>query len=621
MTESLLLYKKILFSIILAAIIIIYIYVRSVDPKNEENKKSQLNNIKQAFDLNIILIILSLALIIYILPIPNILGISDVNLTSNILNVTITALASILGIIIAVILVAFEILRNTYNLYAFNTFFNNKTLKRLISIFLMTISISYLNMLLLSDPLSELNIKYTYFSFFLFLASLFLLFPYLFNIITSTHSKKKIDEIINKLDSSIIEDLGWNGSSPIVYIDTWGEDPISTLIESGVNSLKNGNSYLSMLILTELESKFIEILQNQNLKEKNTMKKYINVYLLFLNRITYQAMDLKEFDILNLSLDSISNIYNFFVENKLSANEIVDLDKFLRDFITNAIKRNLDQLANRGIKLLGDITKNNLENNIPPENDVFTLQALNGLKIKDPDHDAELQWTHFAYNYVMYIKFASKEAINNNRIEVLKTSSSVLENLINHILNSSLSKTQKHSIIRNCIDYNREMTIEGIEKDLVYSPLNSVPFLSIKGHIKKDKEITKMELLSLFKILIFLDSKDLYDHFTYFLLGGLGRICISEIDKDDFYKEVVILIVDLFDKIRQNAKERKSDILYLYANFYDILKSFKELINKKDDKKLEDYVNKILSEFEPLKTKTESLKTESLEWKSYSDLN
>jgi hypothetical protein len=621
MTESLEMYKNILIIIAVSVVLGLYFYINLKEKKEEGNKVTLFPIINQTLDFTIILFISFISIILFFLPIPNILGISNANNVSDILNVTITALASILGIIIAVTLVAFEILRTTYNSYAFNTFFKNKNLKRLISIYLMSITVSYINMTSISNNLTDLNIKYTYLSLSLFLVSLFILFPVLFSIITSTQSKKKIKEIISQIDDEIVNSFHWNGTSPIIYVNNVGEDPITILMESGVSSLKNNDSYLPMFILDELITKIFEILNHQNLQEKNIVKKYINIYLLVLRPVTDQAIILNDLDTLSIAIDTTKDIYTFCTMNKIKMNEINSLDEFLKDLTKKTVKYGIDPISQKVIRLFSKIMKENLEKNIPPENEIFSLEFEKGNVLKNADHDKEAQWHHFAYQYVNYIRFLSKDAIKYKRAEVLKTASYTLDNMANYILDSSLSKTQKHSIIQNCIHILEQIIVDSIRADLNSTTLVLNPFF-MRNDLEKDKEIAKMKLLTLSEMLIELDAKDLYESITLMHLGSLGRICASKIDEDDIYKETLIFIVDIFDKLRENAEKRKSEIAYLYLNFYDYLKSFKKQMTKEGIKndKIENYINNALNRFKPLKSKADSLKVKTLLWKSYNDL-
>lgn len=162
--------------------------------------KSAIIRSASTYRIGIFLVILYLLLSFSKIKIPNMLGISNIQIATTILSTIVGSLASILGILIAVILVAFEIFRESYDVYAFKTFFKDEKLKELIILYIFTIIASLITLSTLSEPLTSRNINLIYASLFLFIISLVILFPYSRIIISSIKSKEKIKELVNQIN-------------------------------------------------------------------------------------------------------------------------------------------------------------------------------------------------------------------------------------------------------------------------------------------------------------------------------------------------------------------------------------------------------------------------------------
>lgn len=96
---------------------------------------------------------------------------------SAVLSRIVGALASILGIVVAILLVAFEIMRKTYAYYAVKEFFEDKYFRSLFAIFVSTILISTYTLFTMEEIPTAKNVVLSYLSFFLFFVCMVILYP------------------------------------------------------------------------------------------------------------------------------------------------------------------------------------------------------------------------------------------------------------------------------------------------------------------------------------------------------------------------------------------------------------------------------------------------------------
>lgn len=303
--------------------------------KNWEDYKYLLNKIIEIFDLKLLILILGILCILIspIIKIPNFIGISSYQ-ASITLTIIIGALSSILGVLIAIIIVAFNILRKSYNTYAFKTFFENPKLSEFITIYLMTITISYFTLITISDPLKFQSINLIYLSTILFIFSIWSIFPYSRAIIISTQSEENIEKIVSSIERSDINafDIRTNliDSYSISRIE---DNPIFILSELGTRTLNEDDRLTSIRILVKTKEKLISMLdyciKNKDKIQSGTFDKdgkrldqderiLINGFLIIVKSIALKSVQIKNEFVLQNVFGFIEDIHVFCAKNKLS---------------------------------------------------------------------------------------------------------------------------------------------------------------------------------------------------------------------------------------------------------------------------------------------------------------
>ena len=560
------------------------------------------------------------------IKIPNILGISSVQIATTILSVIIGSLASVLGIIIAVILVAFEILRKSYNIYAFKTFFKDEKLKELIILYIFTIIASLITLSTLSVPLNSRSINLIYTSLFLFIISLVILFPYSRIIISSTKSKEKIKEIVDQIDYSTIHSLNYLRPSipPSVYISQMEENPLFILSEVGIRTLKDDDRLTPKLILVECGNKLLKMLGDF----PDSKRGVINSFLIVFRNISRQAINLHQEGTLITVLDVIETLHNFCAENKTPWHELIELNQFISDFLQETLIAGLDEITSRGLYMIERIMKKHVEKNIPKEEEIWILhfhQNKNN-KIK---HDAkkDLQWEHVSNEYIRILSNITEKAIRLHKGETVRTGMHALSSVVSEVLNMQLGDLQKHFIIRWCCYYMKDLTIKSVEENLYTRVLAINPFsyLGIDRALDQKKEFSKEPLIRFCETLILLNKRNALDTFVLNELGAIGRSCVHKLDEHSLYKEALIFIVKTFNKLREDVEKEinNSNIKRIYIELRDQVFSLKRWMkdyNKKDEE-IEILIENTLSSFDYYEELKNELEKGIIKWPTLKDNN
>lgn len=561
------------------------------------NIKTQLLGHVYVFDKSLLFFILVLSLLLYLteIKIPNLFNISY-QAAFNILWGIIGALSSIMGIVIAIMLLAFEITQKKYNFYAFKTFLGDEKLKILTSLFLAAITISMITSLTLSDPLIPKNINLTYFSMCLFLVSLFCLLPYSRDIIFQTQSKEKIKKIVSDIDPAVINSTDYF-KIPMEQIE---DNPLFILSDIGAMSLENSDQLTANVILFECNEKLLWMLSNLPDKRKS-----INAFLMIIKIISDRAIKLQSKSTLIAILEIIYEIHIFCANNKLLWDETIELNEFIENFLQETAKFDLDVITRRGLYMIEDIMIEHLYKNIPNENEISRLH------INDPastpiDSDKNLQWDHVSNDYIKIISNIIEESIEFKNAHISSIGLASLINISSRIAESTLGDLQKADILWKTYYYAKILSIKSIDNNLHKKTVFLFPFepLSILRALEKHAEFSKIPLVAFSEFLLKSAQKDSLDIFTLNCLGTIGRGAADKLNTNKIYKEALILIIDVVNKLKKiieiNLSEEKKDIYLELYRQTESLKKWTEKITKKDIR-LEKILNTTLLKFDKFK--------------------
>lgn len=564
------------------------------------------------FNLKIILLILILFLL-FLLPlniyIPNYFGISDTQ-ASTILSIIIGALASILGVVIAVIIVAFNILRKYYNFYAFRTFFKNKRLSEFVTFYLSTITIAFIALIGISNPINPHIVNLLYLAIFLFIISLWILFPYSNAIISSTQSKENIERIVYQIDMSNAQIYNLKADIMASFsIEGIEENPIFVLNELVKRSLNDNDWLTSIYILEASEQKLFDLLDD-HLQEYGTQKEktferanIIKIFLLILKPMGYQAIKTRHESILRNILVFVENLHYFGAQNQMAWYEVEDLNNFIKNLLKEALSAELDTIILMGFYTLIRILNEHLKNNVPLEDEVFKLQYWKGEDTKKEwDPEKGIQWDKVSRSYIEIIQEISKKSVELQNEEIFDQGITSLLDIIRSVNKMSLGDYQKFDLVKNCcwgindiINLKSDANLHGSNFYLMHFQM------AIKDVIKNSTEKTLERILYSYAYTFrALARNGILDLFELEELGGFCIELTMKIDENILYKKSVILIITLFDKLREKIEEQILDNSAVYVKLGDQLIWLRKWMKKENirDEEIEKQIDEVLSNFE-----------------------
>jgi len=603
----------------------------------KENKKSQ--SFKDIFNglINSIIyfiksyfpfIIVLFTIILWFLPFDlfnNVLNIDDPSIIFNILSILIGALASILGIIIAIFLVSFQILRQNYSYHALHKLFEIEELKFLSYLFICTILTSLFTLLTLKRTLTITGYNLFYFSNLLFIFCLIVLFPALRNFLDITRSNRNLLKMIRSISYSDIHDFAGYYQKNILA-DKIEKNPIYILYEIAISSIKNNDLVTLKLILLETTNKFTEIIELK--KENCNTREIVSGFDFIVENMALQAIKNNSESILARIMFKVKEMHLVYAKNKFSSMDLIKINSSIRDILLKTIENKMDNNAEHNFLTLEDILINQLRYNVPKENE---LSASLDVVKKEKNEKGEsldnlninLEWNHISNDYINTFYYCIVKAIELKNEYISIYGIYMLGNLVMDIDPiSEIGNLQKMELLNKCYSNIRILLLECSNQNLLPRGelLVSLTFNNavISGILFKNNEYSKIPLLEFCSTLIALSKKDFFDEALLNDLGKIGISSIGKINESKLFLEALLLICNTFKIIILELERVGKQFEYkAYCEILNQLYSINDVMKKDHikNKILEDNISKLLKNYDNFKEKKwKQINTPIIEW-------
>lgn len=546
--------------------------------------------------------------------IPNLVEISDSQSVINLLASIIAALSSILGIIVAILLVAFQILRKTYATYAVRDVFDNTSLLSLFTLFVMTIIVSSISLAGIENPLSIRNINLSYVSFFSFTICLAVLYPLSKNIISSVRSKTRIKDIVSEIDKEKISQLFDQSHhirpripEPSKQMSVLEENPLYLLSEISIRAIKEDDRLLPKMILYESTNRLVFLI-GKEVKSKGDIRLLIRAFLIIIENSASQAIRQRKQSVLRSIFTVIREIHLFCASKKIVWHELIELNNTLNEIIEKAIKKDMEDAALSGFYTIGDICKAHLQTNIPEQEELWMLHFSLGKKKNLPaDTDKDLQWKAVSDGFPDMAFSLSKKAIELGKANIVNNGLFCLYTIISSTANIELGNLQKEYIISKCYLHSERILLKCADKNLYGRLSPSFPFSHtlILRILSKNLSFSKIPIIRFCETLIKLAEKEFFDPFLLNELGTIGRHSITKIKGNNIYTKSLLFICDSLNEIRKILEKEEPIISKsYYLELYKQVKSFEKWMEKENKSHQSAYekISQLLIQFKDIES-------------------
>lgn len=589
----------------------------------------------KSFFRNNFLVIFIIVLIIVLLLVawfskrqfPNVLKVDNTTVVIAVLTTIASVLAAILGILIAILMVAFELFRKTYVSYASKEFFQSSALKPLFTLFISTIIISIISIADTKYSISVSNLNLFYLSLFLFIFCMIILYPFSKTILTSANSKKRINDIVDKINERNINSLSLEAfrRSPSAYISEVGKNPILMLSEAAIQTIKDNDILISKFIIFESTNKLMDLLKRNKDDTSNIAVNnkciIVSKFLIIFRHSAEQAIKQRDTATLLTILESIRAIHIFFADNKAPCNEFRELDDALQEILKQAIKEDILEVAKYGFWTIAEILERHLEKNVPKEKDIWSLHPWNEVKNTKIDYNKSIHWDYISEHYNSILNELLKKSVELRKTELITQGLLTLEGIASYVVKSNLGNLQKKHIVWICYSYIKSIVIDSVNQGIYDSnsiglTLSFNPF-SVSGALDKKAEFSKIPLIYFSDTLVQLAQKNVLNSMLLNCLGTVGRESVEKIE-DNLHAEALLFICNTFDQMRKilekNDKEMGNRSAYIEIfNQVSSLKRWMESENKHNNI-VEKKISTVLKRFKNINDYKKELENQTVKW-------
>jgi len=577
---------------------------------------------------NIFFIIIGfLFLTAIIMPNFNMLTIDDIPNILTILTIIPTALASILGALVAILLVSYEILRKTYASYAFKELFQSGKLKSLFTLYISTILISIVAIT------KKENIFLSCLSVSLFSFCIIMLYPLFKSVLDTSASKIKIKKIIDEITFTNINKISRMSRALIdppiqlnYQIKMIEEHPIFELKEITIRAIKNYEKITLRVIFSESTIKLLNLLKENDGSYDN--RNIINTFLTILNNAIDQAIEQKEEEILDTVLIEIEEIHKFCAKNNILWDDVIELNETLDNLLEKSVENGFNEIVFRGIFTVKRILFMHLLENVPTENKLSLLHL--GKKIKkdiSDNYKEEIQWEMVSTTYLGMLSNVVKKSIKLKKEQLIFTCINCFSNIASEIMSLSLGNFQKKDVISTCYYYIETYILECAENRIKITPF-AFNYSVIERALENNTVYSKIPLIRFAETLIQLSKKGVLSFDILNMLGTLGRVIVRKINGNVIYEEALIFICETFNQIRlaleKNNKLISEDIFLELFIQAESIKKWKEG-EKKFSEIIDNKIASMLSQFKKIGKYKEKHESKIIKWpklnKQYSSKN
>ncbi|MCK9426753.1 MAG: hypothetical protein M0Q21_11995 [Ignavibacteriaceae bacterium] len=551
----------------------------------------------------IFVILVAVSILLFPIKLSEYFKFIDKKYISDILVVIIGSLSSILGIVVAIQLVAFEIQRKTFVSLAFKEFFNSNYSRDLFNSYLITIGVTSLSLISLKENPTNQNYLIIYFSIILFFYCLLILYPSTKRIIRSSHIKDKIVDVISRIDQRTIEELSY--FRPRVktknHIEIIEHNPIFILNDVCIRSIIEEDRFIPRFIIIKVNQKLLLMLEQSD-KGQNA-RKLINAFFSIYKNTFEKALLTQQNGTIMMILRAIEELNNYCTINKFKYYSFYEMDNEIENMAIKLVVLKDPEMISYMIWQLYRMFFDNLKNNLAPEEDIrfFNMDKIHEQK-KD-DIDNANQWHYIGTRYFRIYDELIKHAFELENTEILMEIMQNIMQLASDITNSKIGDKIIANIVGECFYFVSKNVIKCSENKYLQKTSFLIPFNSglLEEIVNVRKEYSKQALRRVGHTFIEIAKQEDLPLFQLNELGSTGRICIGNIDQSEFYKESIIYLINLFVKLYEvvlsHQQINKNNLL---LEIYEQAKSIRRFF-KSDENKHQDFLKTIENKIESIK--------------------
>ncbi len=552
--------------------------------------------------------------------VPNLLGLHDRAIANSQLIGIAGILASILGIVIAIQLVALEFLRRLYSHYGFASIFRDPQLVELVVLYTVTTIAAVLLSGRLNDPLTNTDVAMCHLVFLLFLISMVILFPSCNGVIGETHSRQRIVELVQRIDEDTIREIR---PHPIHEQDinqtNIAFNPVYVLGQAVTRFIQDDDRVSAQFTVIAVTERLVGLLA-QSSDRRHTISGVLSIFL----RSTTAALKEQDEGTLRVIIDSLTRIHRFCAANHYPWHEMIELNDALQHIASDCIKSGPETASRLCFWRLAAIMQEHLKHNCPKQEDIWEFTD-NYERLDKDDSDTSLQWDHVGRGFIFMVSDLIDSAIGIKKEDAAGAGLRALLSMTRDSLRlANLGDKQKAALVNWEFYHARTLTIHSIDEGFRDQMALLGPFSSfdISGMLDDDRSYARVALVDFGQFMIDAATRKALKAFTMNELGAIARCATRRAPKSEINRGAVLFAIDVFDRLRSIYQSPLAEASRReYLECFTQMESVRRWLNEHapDQEPLLAHCDAALGRFADLDAAREAVKHSSAEWPQVAD--
>jgi hypothetical protein len=461
-----------------------------------------------------------------------------------------------LGILFSFIVLSFNVFYKYFGRFAFQSFFRLVSIRRLFTLFVLTIVF----LLYAMGYLKELEQEDSY-SKSLFILSISIsaiatlaIVPTIIFLLRQSQSREHIKSLISNLNLdwmlSYYENIRWTDRKERHY----EKDPITLLTEIGTPAIKEFDFTTSKLIVNGCLDFFEKVIKKEKV-EVAPKELYWEFAKLFLNLYQIAVKERNENVMYNL-ISARLRLEHLVMDN-LAKVELWDkpgkYDGFnyryeLKDYFNRAVQFNEDNVSQKIIDNYRDFGKRLIEDILPGR-----------FKYDEADRTKDMDEQSIVHNYVHDLNYIMSVLITAKKFHLYRNISNLFYTL-DAVTASSKNTHDSKRFILHVLDYTKYETLEAYVRNSGIKTLQALdyPYHLSPGTVLREAEIT-IPFHGLLKSMNLLLSFGLLTNMSINCVKADAFFLIDNLTKDQLYKNLLLRAINKFAELRDYVSENDSD--------------------------------------------------------------
>lgn len=379
--------------------------------------------------------------------IPDTLGLSEPNSPVRDLLTTVGgSLAALFGIVVAVVLVAFQQVRPNLTRQAIQEILSDRFLVAVAELFLVAMTAS---VALLAIPVkSAFLVGMTYLVLLLFAAALLLVAPAIRHLLRLSSFVPRINKLLSSLTTTKLQShdsrfFRW------MPLDGLADEPtaIGLLTRLSENALRDNDRTLANNIAEGLARRTYELLPKSDDDQADALGPLMGL----LRSNVYIATQSRHESLIVHHLALLEELHELLSKKSAGPRVLDVLDETFEALILEANSTGLNRAASYGIHAVGRAAVHQLKNNMPREADIWMFDAdLTTRKKSEDDRVAYSKWEHISMAYGSMLSRVAENAIKKGDAHLADECQSTMVYMASAAVGSIESEKQRLFYVRNC---------------------------------------------------------------------------------------------------------------------------------------------------------------------------